>query len=278
MSRRVTENTQNRNGLPFPSLQNGTARAYAVGMNFVRLHIVFALLILTPALHAGDANQQNQQKAFDHAKLLEKLYPTPALQVLTQTDTPHEAYQAAVNAAYRAGVPASILNECVATRAMLKGDAAALKRLLPALKAGLEKYTEETSMFVEKAGAESMVKSIETALLEEERSPGAVVRRAKQAGEMVIARKIRAQLVSVDAMVDMQAIDTHLAEGAPVTEAQWRSRAKPGSYFATTGVDELGNPFGAQTAGKPPTVPKASYDRLKAVVPDSFWHPFSIPK
>jgi hypothetical protein len=242
-------------------------------MHAVRLLLLPLLLLATP-LRAEDS----REKALDHAKLIEKLYPTAALQVLAQTDTPHAAYQAAVNAAHRAGVPTSILNECVATRAMMKGDVAALQRLLPVLKSGLEKYTPETSIFPDKTEAANIVQIIEKALREEQQAPGAVARRAKQAGEWAIARKIRAQLVSVDALVDVQSLGKKLSRGAAVTEVQWRSGANPGSYFATTGADELGNPFGPQIVGKPPTVPKASYDRLKAVVPDSFWSPFAIPK
>lgn len=233
-----------------------------------------SLLLLAASLRAEDAEQKNA----NHGKLLEKLYPTPAFQVLANTDAPHEAYQAAVNAAHRAGVPVSILNECVATRAMMKGDVAGLQRILPALQAGLEKYTPETSMFPDKAAAANIVHVIENVLLEELRAPGSVARRAKQAGEWAIARKIRAQLVAVDALVDVQSLGKKLPNGAPVAEAQWRSGANPGTYFTTTGADELGNPFGPQVVGKPPIVPKASYERLKVFVPDSFWSPFGIPK
>jgi hypothetical protein len=252
-------------------------------MNSVRhLLILVILSLLASTLKAGEANQKpkpiDHEKAVGHGRLLEKLYPTPAMGVLVQTDTPHEAYQAAINAAYRAGVPPSILNECVAMRAMMKGDVAALQRLLPILKTGLEKYTPETSMFPEKSDAANIVSTIEEALLEEQRSPGAVARRAKQATEIGIARKIRAQLISVDALVDVQSLGKNLRDGAPVAEAEWRAGAKPGSYFTTTGADELGNPFGAQVVGKRPTVPKASYERLKAYVPDTFWSPFGVPR
>ncbi len=210
--------------------------------------------------------------------MLEKLYPTPALRVIMRNEVSYQLYQEAVNDAYQAGVPRSILNECVATRAMLKADAASLQQLLPALKADLENYRPETSVFPDKAGAAFVVKSIETALAEEQLSPGALAKRAKFAGDMAVARKIRAQLATVDALVDAQTIAKKLATGTSVPEAVWRSGAAPGNRFVTTGTDELGNAFGPQKAGQPPVVPKVSYERLKAVVPDSFWSPFGIPK
>lgn len=237
------------------------------------LHLaILSLLLLAASLRAAEDAQQQ------HSKRLEKLYPTPAFQILTQVETPHEAYQAAVNAAYRAGVPSSLLNECVATRAMMRADLASLQRLLPALKANLEKYTPETSLFPDKAGAAQIVTIIEKAVEEEQRAPGTLALRAKRASEMGIARKIRSQLTTVDSLVDMRALSKQLTEGTQVTEDQWRAGAPAGTYFTSTGVDELGNPFGPQIVGKPPMVPKASYERLKNFVPDTFWSPFGVPK
>jgi hypothetical protein len=233
-----------------------------------------ALGLLSTGLHAQEADP----KAAAHGAMLERLYPTPALKIVTQGDAPHQAYQAAVNEAYRAGVPASLLNECVATRAMFKADAAGLQSVLPGLKAGLAKHRPETSLFGDKATAVMMVQAIENMLAEEKQTPGSLAKRAVLIRGRAAARQVRAQLLALDALMDVQAIEKNLRPGTVVPEAQWRTGAKPGTYFATTGADELGNAFGPQVVDKPPTVPKATYDQLKAVVPDSYWAPFGVPK
>ncbi len=244
-------------------------------MNYLRHGAILSLAFLLPAtLRAGDADVKN----LEHAKLLQQLYPTPSLQVVIKNEVSYQLYQDAVNEAYKAGVPSSILNECVATRAMLRADAASLRQLLPTLREGAANYRPETSVFPDKAAAEQMVATIEKALAEEDKSPGSLANRAKAASEKSIARKIREQLVMLDALVDEQARTRKLPTGAEITEVMWRSTAPAGSHLAKTGTDELGHEFGPQKADQRPTVPKASYDRLKTVVPDSFWEPFGIPK
>jgi len=236
--------------------------------------ILALFLLLSTIVHAEDADSKN----LEHAKMLQRLYPTPALQVVIRNEVSYQIYQEAVNDAYRAGVPSSILNECVATRAMLRADAASLRQLLPKLKENLASYRPETSVFPDKEAAEFVVKTIQKALDDEEQAPGSLAKRAKFSSDMGIARKIKAQLATVEALVDAQAIAKKLPPGTDVPESVWRSGATPGSRFATTNVDELGNEFGPQKTNQQPTVPKGSYERLKTVVPDSFWAPFGIPK
>jgi hypothetical protein len=174
----------------------------------VGVFLFSALGLLFTGLHAQEADP----KAAAHGAMLERLYPTPALKTLTQGDVPHQAYQAAVNEAYRAGVPASILNECVATRAMMKGDGAGLQSVLPALKAGLVKHRPETSLFP-KETAIMMVQAIENMLAEEKQTPGSLAKRAVLIRGRAAARQVRAQLLALDALVDVQAIEKNLRPG-----------------------------------------------------------------
>lgn len=210
--------------------------------------------------------------------MLEKRYPVPAFKVLMEMKVSQQLYQEAVNDAHASGVPSHLLSEFVALRALRNADAKTLEAMLPSLKAELGNYRPEASAFSDEASEARAIQTMERVLLVEKGAPGTLAKRAKDAGEMEIARKIRTQLELVDSAVDQEAIENHLAVGAPVPEARWKSWLKKSTPLAIAGTDELGNPFGPQIVDTVPSVPKASYQRLKAVVPDNFWAPYGIPK
>lgn len=213
-----------------------------------------------------------------HAQMLEKRYPVPAIKVLMEMKVSQQLYQEAVNDAHAAGVPSQVLSELVAMRALKTADARTLELVLPSLKSEIGKYRPEASIFPDEESQTKAIQTIERVLQVEKTTPGTLVKRAKDAAEMGIARAIRNQLSIVDSAVDQEAIEKHLAIGTPVPEARWQSWLNKSTRLAIAGTDELGNRFGPQIVDTPPSVPKASYQRLKAVVPDSFWAPYGIPK
>ena len=62
--------------------------------------ILALFLLLSTIVHAEDADSKN----LEHAKMLQRLYPTPALQVVIRNEVSYQIYQEAVNDAYHAGV------------------------------------------------------------------------------------------------------------------------------------------------------------------------------
>lgn len=227
---------------------------------------------------SGQRGKEEVSKEVAHSQMLEKRYAVSAFKVLMEMKVSQQLYQEAVNDAYASGVPSRLLSEFVALRALKNADAKTLELALPALKAEVGKYRPEASIFPDDASEKTAIETMEKVLLEEQKVPGSFAKRAKYAREMEIARSIRAQLSLVDSSIDQEAIMMNLKAGSPVPEARWRSYLKKESKLAMTGLDELGNAFGPQVVDTPPAVPKASYMRLKAVVPDSFWAPFGIPK
>lgn len=237
-----------------------------------------ALFLLLCVLAPGLQGQTMQAKNAEHGQLIERLYPSPALKVLVKLETPQREYQEAVNQAYKEGVPTPILNELVALRALKNADKQSLQALLPILQANAEKYLPENSVFPDKTAARLAVKSIERVLMQDEQAPGALAKASQYAGEMAVARRIKIQLGMVDSLVDIAAIENNLNPGTPVEEAVWRAHQKPQTGFVAPPTDECGSAFGPQIVDTKPTVPKATYERFKNVVPDSFWAPFGVPK
>jgi prepilin-type N-terminal cleavage/methylation domain-containing protein len=89
------------------------------------------------------------------------------------------------------------------------------------------------------------------------------------------ASRIINDLRLIDSAVDQYAIETNKTSGATVNTADWTNYLKKGTNLYSTGLDILGNSYGAQTVDSLPKVPAASKTSLSDVTDASFWSPYN---
>ena len=89
------------------------------------------------------------------------------------------------------------------------------------------------------------------------------------------ASRIINDLRLIDSAVDQYAIETNKTSGATVNTADWTNYLKTDTNLYTTGVDILGNSYGAQTVDSLPKVPTASKNSLSDVTDATFWSPYN---
>jgi prepilin-type N-terminal cleavage/methylation domain-containing protein len=89
------------------------------------------------------------------------------------------------------------------------------------------------------------------------------------------ASRIINDLRLIDSAVDQYAIENNKLTGASVAVADWTNYLKKGTNLYLTGVDILGNSYGAQTVDSLPSVPSASKTALSDVTDNTFWSPYN---
>ena len=89
------------------------------------------------------------------------------------------------------------------------------------------------------------------------------------------ASRIINDLRLIDSAVDQYAIETSKKTGDPVNTADWTNYLKKDTNLYATGLDILGNSYGAQVVDVLPAVPAASKTALSDVTDTSFWSPYN---
>ncbi|PYI94701.1 MAG: prepilin-type cleavage/methylation domain-containing protein [Verrucomicrobia bacterium] len=89
------------------------------------------------------------------------------------------------------------------------------------------------------------------------------------------ASRIINDLRLIDSAVDQYAIETNKKSGDAVAIADWTNYLKKGTNLYTTGLDILGNSYGAQTVDSLPKVPTTSKTALSDVTDAAFWSPYN---
>lgn len=89
------------------------------------------------------------------------------------------------------------------------------------------------------------------------------------------ASRIINDLRLIDSAVDQYAIENNKTTGSPVAVADWTNYLKQGTNLYVTGVDILGNAYGAQTVDSLPSVPASSKAALSDVTDNTFWSPYN---
>jgi prepilin-type N-terminal cleavage/methylation domain-containing protein len=89
------------------------------------------------------------------------------------------------------------------------------------------------------------------------------------------ASRIINDLRLIDSAVDQYAIETNKKSGDAVATADWTNYLKKGTNLYTTGLDILGNPYGAQTVDSLPKVNATSKTALSDVTDVTFWSPYN---
>ena len=89
------------------------------------------------------------------------------------------------------------------------------------------------------------------------------------------ASRIINDLRLIDSAVDQYAIETNKKSNDPVNVSDWTNYLKKGTNLYTTGLDILGNTYGAQTVDKLPSVPTNSKSSLSDVTDATFWSPYN---
>jgi prepilin-type N-terminal cleavage/methylation domain-containing protein len=95
--------------------------------------------------------------------------------------------------------------------------------------------------------------------------------RARKRGQ---ASRVINDLRQIDSAVDQYALENHLVAGAPITTAAWSGYLKKGTILYSTGLDVLGNAYGAQTVDIAPKVPAATWNALSDVAGTDFFSPY----
>jgi prepilin-type N-terminal cleavage/methylation domain-containing protein len=88
------------------------------------------------------------------------------------------------------------------------------------------------------------------------------------------ASRILNDLRLIDAAVDQYAIENNKASSSAVLVKDWTNYLKPGTGLYNTGLDILGNPYGAQSVDTIPKVPANTFKALSDVAPSTFWQPY----
>lgn len=255
--------------------------AYSLQVNAAAMKKLLPLIFVVAAALGGAMPllaQTSQDAVYAHAMRLRKLYLPRVLDPLMDVSATPEKYRAAAAEAPQVGIPRTLIDECTLVQALTQANVAEVQRLLPIVRAALASYRPEASIYPDKQSAEKALSNFEILLKQDARKPGALAAHMQRAGEIELAKKIKAQLYTVSGSVDQFAIENSLKRGVPVTYLQWRKYLKPNNPLSTRDADLLGNPIGDQVSDQEPQVPLATYQRLKAVVPDDFWAPFRIPK
>jgi prepilin-type N-terminal cleavage/methylation domain-containing protein len=89
------------------------------------------------------------------------------------------------------------------------------------------------------------------------------------------ASRIINDLRLIDSAVDQYAIENSKSTGSAVAVTDWTRYLKAGTNLQLTGVDILGNAYGAQAVDSLPSVPAASKTALSDVTDNTFWSPFN---
>jgi prepilin-type N-terminal cleavage/methylation domain-containing protein len=89
------------------------------------------------------------------------------------------------------------------------------------------------------------------------------------------ASRIINDLRLIDSAVDQYAIENNKSTGSPVAVTDWTNYLKKGTNLYVTGVDILGNAYGAQTVDALPSVPASSKAALSDVTDNTFWSPYN---
>ena len=89
------------------------------------------------------------------------------------------------------------------------------------------------------------------------------------------ASRIINDLRLIDSAVDQYAIETNKSSGNPVAISDWTNYLKKGTNLYTTGLDILGNTYGAQTVDSLPKVNTTSKNALSDVTDTAFWSPYN---
>jgi prepilin-type N-terminal cleavage/methylation domain-containing protein len=89
------------------------------------------------------------------------------------------------------------------------------------------------------------------------------------------ASRIINDLRLIDSAVDQYAIENNKTSGSPVAVTDWTNYLKKGTNLYLTGIDILGNSYGAQTVDSLPSVPAASKTALSDVTDNTFWSPYN---
>jgi prepilin-type N-terminal cleavage/methylation domain-containing protein len=89
------------------------------------------------------------------------------------------------------------------------------------------------------------------------------------------ASRIINDLRLIDSAVDQYAIENNKTSGSPVAIADWTNYLKKGTNLYVTGIDILGDAYGAQTVDSLPSVPASSRAALSDVTDSTFWSPYN---
>jgi hypothetical protein len=81
-------------------------------------------------------------------------------------------------------------------------------------------------------------------------------------------------LRQIDSAVDQYALGNNLTAGSPISTDAWASYLKRGTMLYSTGLDALGNAYGAQTVDIAPKVPAATWNALSDVAGTDFFSPY----
>src|SRR2546423_13665721 len=79
----------------------------------------------------------------------------------------------------------------------------------------------------------------------------------------------------IDSAVDQSAIETNKKSGDAVSVADWTNYLKKNTNLWSSGLDILGNAYGAQTVDTLPKVPATSKTALSDVTDATFWSPYN---
>src|SRR3954471_9483931 len=85
------------------------------------------------------------------------------------------------------------------------------------------------------------------------------------------ASRIINDLRLIDSAVDQYAIETNKKSGDAVLVGDWTNYLKKGTNLYSTGLDILGNAYGAQTVDSLPKVNGSSKTALSDVTDTTFW-------
>ena len=89
------------------------------------------------------------------------------------------------------------------------------------------------------------------------------------------ASRIINDLRLIDSAVDQYAIETNKKSGDTVRVLDWTAYLKKGTNLEQTGLDILGNAYGAQTVDSLPRVHATSKAALSDVTDTAFWSPYN---
>ncbi len=89
------------------------------------------------------------------------------------------------------------------------------------------------------------------------------------------ARRVKNDLITLNAAIEHYALDNGKVSGAPLTYADLRKYLDPKSdVYRLQGKDVLGDSYGPFTVGARPSVPQNTETRLMDVAGPDFWSPF----
>jgi hypothetical protein len=186
------------------------------------------------------------------------------------------SFEALAARAVREGVPDSVITLRRYFCYIERGEIAPLRVLINHMEKSREDLLNQRFEPVSAAQIEKAVEIGRKLIESSEKEPAKAAALVAGAHRFAQAQVHLKDLRSLDAAIDMYAIEHNKRSGDLVPEEAWKQYVPKNQRLWRTGADCLGNPYGPQVVDQPPKLARAAYERIAESVPKDYFKPFGV--